>query len=238
MSDTTTYDRYFEEGSRLSGVPVAIYRTIARRESGGDPTLINPRTRATGLMQIMPVVREGWNRRVATPRGKVALREKDLLDPQTNVAVASWLMRDILTTFARFPGLFTDWDDRRSVELFIFGYHAGHYGLAKAVERMVSHGVTTKNIGLGDVLRVGKAIGAFPYAKDDPALLDTIAAYDRKTADLYFGTPTPRMTPSRPALAGTPRKAPGLGALLGLGAAVALGIAIAGKRREEGALAT
>jgi hypothetical protein len=232
--DFFMFDPLYEDASHISGVPVPLYRTIASRETGNDPTLVNPRTRATGLLQLLPVTWREWNNKIAIPRGDAPMDGQKLLEPQANVGVGSWLMTNILDMFQKHPGIKIDWKSIIFVELFVFAYHAGMYGADAAIKLVEASGLP---VTLDHVIAASKQNLAttFPYARKEPAMLDRIAAYDKVTAVLYDKTrdlkAPPRIAEAGPLRSRT-QTSSGAGALgAGLLAAV-VGVAVFGGKRK------
>ena len=127
------FDRIFDR--HRGSIPIEYLRALAMRESD-----MNPEERsgpAWGLMQIVEAVRTHYNQ----ARGTKHTRE-DLLDPEINVAIACWLLRLIIRSYAKHhpdvPHLRADWDNPRFAELVTFGWVAG-YSARGGVIRVVSY---------------------------------------------------------------------------------------------------
>lgn len=103
-------------------IPLAYMRALSTKESGMRPDARSGS--AWGLMQIVEVVRRDYNR-----AHQSSYRRTDLLDPSVNTAIAAWLLRTIIKSYARrhpdVPNLQADWDNLRFVELLTFGWNAG-----------------------------------------------------------------------------------------------------------------
>lgn len=117
---TRTFDPIFEEFGH--GLPLPYLRALAKRESD-----MNPRETtgpAWGLMQVVEVVRRDFNKTHGT-----SFARRDLLDPKTNVTIATWLLDLITRSYERnhpgVPNLQTDWNNPRFVELLTFGWNSG-----------------------------------------------------------------------------------------------------------------
>jgi soluble lytic murein transglycosylase len=78
-----------------NGVPVLLAMSIVRQESMFDPDAVS-RTRALGLMQLMPATAE----QVAGEMG-VEYAEERLFDPETNIRYGTWYLGKLI---GRFPG--------------------------------------------------------------------------------------------------------------------------------------
>lgn len=114
------FDAIFE---RYRGaVPLAYLRALVERESDGRPDV---RTgTAVGLMQVVPVVLDDYNKRHGT-----AYQSEHLVDPAINVAIGCELLRLIADSYRKnhphIPNLQTDWNNPPFVELLTFGWNAG-----------------------------------------------------------------------------------------------------------------
>jgi soluble lytic murein transglycosylase-like protein len=115
------FDALFERYGR--GLPVAYLRSLAKRESNLNPA--DQSGPAWGLLQVIEVVRLDYNKRHGTDHTRL-----DLLKPETNIAVASDLLRRIIASYQRnhprVPNMQTRWSNRRFVELLTFGWNAGY----------------------------------------------------------------------------------------------------------------
>ncbi|MFT3695817.1 MAG: transglycosylase SLT domain-containing protein [Kofleriaceae bacterium] len=103
-------------------VPLAYVRALVERESDGRP---NAQTgSAVGLMQIIPVVLDDYNKRHGS-----TYQIAQLIDPEINAAIGCELLRLIArsyrTNHARIANFQTDWSNPRFVELLTFGWNAG-----------------------------------------------------------------------------------------------------------------
>lgn len=116
-----TFDPIFEK-HRGADLPIEYLRALAMKESGMDPSARG--SSAWGILQIVEVVRSDYNRAHRTSHARARL-----LDPDTNVAIAAWLLRTIIASYqkhhADVPNLRPDWSNPRFVELLTFGWNAG-----------------------------------------------------------------------------------------------------------------
>jgi len=116
-----TFDAIFDK-HRGADLPIEYLRALAMKESGMDPSARG--SSAWGMLQIVEVVRADYNRTHHTshPRAR-------LLDANTNVTIAAWLLRTIIASYqkhhADVPNLRPDWSNPRFVELLTFGWNAG-----------------------------------------------------------------------------------------------------------------
>ncbi|MGN6105496.1 MAG: transglycosylase SLT domain-containing protein [Kofleriaceae bacterium] len=130
---TRRFDPVFE---RYRGaLPIEYLRALVERESSGQPAA---RTgSAIGLMQIIPVVLDDYNKRHGT-----TYKREHLVDPATNVAIGCELLRFIIESYRRnhprIPNLQPGWDNPRFAELLTFGWNAG-FSEAGGVGRVVRH---------------------------------------------------------------------------------------------------
>jgi hypothetical protein len=123
------FDRY--RGS----IPIEYVRALVARESSFNPLA---RTgSAIGLMQIVPVVREDYNKRHGTP-----YQPEHLYDPSINVAVGCDLLRRIVNGYRKYhpriANLQANWNNPRFVELLTLGWVAG-YSEAGGVGRVARY---------------------------------------------------------------------------------------------------
>lgn len=146
------FDRY--RGS----IPIEYLRALVARESSFNPLA---RTgSAMGLMQIVPVVREDYNKRHGTP-----YQPEHLYDPTINVAIGCDLLRRIGASYRthhpRITTLQPDWNNPRYVELLTFGWNAG-YSEAGGVGRVARYleGLGATDITIDQVAAHAKVAGA------------------------------------------------------------------------------
>lgn len=153
-----TYDATFAMHGR--GIPVAYLRALAMRESDLNPRQITGD--AVGLLQVIDVVRRGFNDRHGT-----AYERRDLYDPAINVAIASDALMRIAAAYDRnhpeVPNLRPDWDNPRFVELLTFGWNAGfseRAGVGLVATTLVAR--RQRDLTIDDIHRAAKAAGASP----------------------------------------------------------------------------
>jgi soluble lytic murein transglycosylase-like protein len=139
-------------------IPVEYMRALAMKESGMRPDAQSGP--AWGLMQIVEVVRRDYNRAHQT-----SYTRADLLDPSVNVAMAAWLLRTIITSYARrhpdVPNLQANWDNLRFVELLTFSWNGGWSeagGVGRVARYLKSRGEL--NITIDLVHQSARAAGA------------------------------------------------------------------------------
>lgn len=77
-----------------SGLDPALVAAVIRVESAFDHQAVSPRG-ALGLMQVMPATGE-W---VAAQMGMAGFSPADLHDPETNIAIGTWYLADLLRAF-------------------------------------------------------------------------------------------------------------------------------------------
>jgi membrane-bound lytic murein transglycosylase MltF len=129
-------------------LPVALLCALAFHESSFNPRDVNP-AGAYGLFQITRPALDGYNARHATNH-----EPADLLDPELNTTIAVDHLQRILATYAQHPALQTDWASRRFVELLVFGWNAGHNGVARIVARMEASGLSPDRITIDTVTQL------------------------------------------------------------------------------------
>ena len=93
IAKISDYEIYFENAGKHYNIPPALLKTIAKIESGGNPNAIRLNdngTRDYGLMQINSIhfkrLRE-WG-----------ISEQNIMDPQINIYVGSWLLSEHIKT--------------------------------------------------------------------------------------------------------------------------------------------
>lgn len=96
-------------------IPKVDLATIFDIESSGNPKAYNPKSKATGLGQITPIVLKDYNN--LNPDAKIAPVE--LFDPSINTNIASWYMN------VRIPQLLTHFKLADTVENRLAAYNAG-----------------------------------------------------------------------------------------------------------------
>ena len=97
-------------------------RALSKRESNQNPN--DQSGPAWGLMQVVEVVRNSWNKR----RPGEAISRQQLLDPVTNVRVASDLLNRIVAGYQKHPSknLKEDWSNPEFVNLVTAGWNSGY----------------------------------------------------------------------------------------------------------------
>lgn len=176
-----TFDPIFARHRR--DLPIEYLRALAMKESGMDPRASSGPAR--GLLQITEVVRADFNRRHGT-----AITRAQLLDPDTNVRIATWLLRFIVDGYARnhadVPNMRTDWNNPRFAELVTFGWNAGPSeagGVGRVVGYLKRHGA--REIDLDTVHESARAAGAHAHLSN-PAKArwsrGVVALYQRERA--------------------------------------------------------
>lgn len=133
MPITRRFDSIFQ---RFRGsMPLAFMRALAYNESSMNP--MESRDPAWGLMQVVPVVRESYNQRFGT-----GYSQQDLLDPTTNVKIASDLLnriaRQYQATHGSDPNMRVNWRNPEFVKLVVAGWNSG-YSEAGGVGRVASY---------------------------------------------------------------------------------------------------
>lgn len=136
------FDRVFD---RYRGsIPIEYLRALVARESSFNHLALTGS--AIGLMQIVPVVRDDYNKRHGTP-----YQPEHLYDPSINVAIGCELLRIIIASYRknhpRIPNLQANWDNPRFAELLVFGWNAG-YSEAGGVGRVARY---LERLGMVDV---------------------------------------------------------------------------------------
>lgn len=153
-----TFDAVFALHGR--GLPVPYLRALALHESDMNPRATMSTSSAAGLLQVIDVVRSGFNARHGT-----AYERRDLFDPAINVTIASDLLARIAAAYERYhpevPNLRTDWSNPRFVELLTFGWNAGfseRAGVGLVASTLVAR--RQRDLTIDDIHRAAKAAGA------------------------------------------------------------------------------
>lgn len=139
-------------------IPIEYLRALVERESSGQPSV--RAGSAIGLMQIVPVVLDDYNKRHGTK-----YRSEHLNDPATNVAIGCELLRIIIESYRknhpRIRTLQADWNNPQFVELLTFGWNAG-FSEAGGVGRVARYleGLGAQDITIDQVAAHAKLAGA------------------------------------------------------------------------------
>lgn len=160
-----TFDVVFAQHG--GGIPVAYLRALAWHESRLDPRERSTKSSATGLLQIIDVVRRDHNRIHGT-----AFTRADLVDPIVNVTIGSSALRRIIKSYARnhprVPNLLEDWNNLRFVELVTQGWNGGwseRAGVGRVARYLVEQ-LGTTDLTAAVVHQHARAAGATSYLAD------------------------------------------------------------------------
>jgi hypothetical protein len=196
-----TYDDVFANHGR--GLPVAYLRALALHESDMRPRLSDGP--AWGLLQVIEVVREDYNKR---ERSNFA--RQDLLDPAVNVRIAASTLAVIIKSYAAnhpSPNMQTDWRNPQFVALLTFGWNAGwseRGGVGRVASFLEQRGA---DVTINSVFDAAKAAGASPHLCNPMKL-----AFAKQVTRQYFAEladeermieiedPPKRATSDRPAV--------------------------------------
>lgn len=192
-----------------AGVPQKYLLALASRESSLDPTLVNPKSHATGLFQITESVLRDYNVQHAT-----TYQLADLTNPELATAIATWHIARIVKLLAKHPSTRPDFTSRRFVELLTFGWNAGQNGLAHLVGVLEEHGIRDERITVDAIREAATAAGKGPYLTDPNRV-----AWAKSVAALFLGD---RQRPLLASAEGVASAAPAAAAAVGL---AALGLA-------------
>lgn len=169
------FDRY--RGS----IPIEYLRALVARESSFNP--LARAGSAIGLMQIVPVVREDYNKRHGTP-----YQPEHLYDPTINVAIGCELLRHIIASYRRFhprvPNLQENWDNPRYAELVTFGWNAG-FSEVGGVGRVARYleGLGAVDVTIDQVAAHARAAGASKHLSNPAKVAwckSVVALYQRE----------------------------------------------------------
>ena len=173
----TVFDRY--RGS----IPIEYLRALVARESSFNASART--ASAIGLMQIIPVVLDDYNKRHGT-----AYQREHLVDPSINVAIGCELLRLIIAGYRRYhprvPNLQENWDNPRFAELLVLGWNAGFSeagGVGRVARYLEARG--TFDITIDRVHEHARAAGASKHLSN-PAKVrwckSVVALYLRERA--------------------------------------------------------
>ncbi|MGH2907575.1 MAG: hypothetical protein ACRDKI_12515 [Solirubrobacterales bacterium] len=197
-----TYDEVFDRYGR--GLPVAYLRALALHESDMRPRLADGPS--WGLLQVIEVVREDFNR-----RERANFTRQDLLDPAINVMIAASAIALIVKSYAAnhpsTPNLQPDWRNPQFVALVTFGWNAGwseRGGVGRVASFLEQRGA---DVTINSVFDAAKAAGASPHLSNPMKL-----AFAKQVTRQYFAeladeerlieieTPVARAPSDRPAV--------------------------------------
>ena len=171
-----TYDDVFAIRGR--GLPVPYLRALALHESDLRPRLADGP--AWGLLQVIEVVREDFNR-----RERANYTRQDLLDPAVNVTIAAsaiaLIARSYATNHPSSKNMVTDWRNPQFVALVTFGWNAGwseRAGVGRVVSYLEQRGV---DVTINSVFDAAKAAGASPHLSNPVKL-----AWCKQVTRQYF----------------------------------------------------
>jgi hypothetical protein len=160
-----------------AGVPQKYLYALASRESSLDPTLVNPKSRATGLFQITSTVVRDYNAHHGT-----AYTLEELVNPELATVLATWLISRIVKLLAKHPSTRPDFTSRRFVELVTLAWNSGQNGVARLVGILEENGIPDSRITVDAVREAAIAAKAGPYLADPNRV-----AWAKSVAALYLG---------------------------------------------------
>jgi hypothetical protein len=138
---TTNFDPIFRR--HAGRIPIAFLRALTSKESGFQAHFAMPggSGAARGLLQVVGCVRADYNRRYKTD-----VTADELFDPDTNVAIATAVIRQIVAAYARHPSknLHEDWSNPEFVRLVLAGWNSGFSegaGVGHVASYLERHGI-------------------------------------------------------------------------------------------------
>lgn len=185
MPDNVThkFDDLLSKWGDRRAIPLAFLRALASRESDMNPRSGDEpgkkESSAKGLLQVIGVVREDYNEEFGTH-----YTPKDLFDPDINVKIATRTLGRIRDAYAKHRCLKPDWDSRRWVELYTFGWNAGYSeaaGVGFVVGKLEKDGLHCDDITIDTVSNHAGEFGASPYLTDEDKV-----RWCKGVASLYF----------------------------------------------------
>lgn len=170
-----------------SPVPPSFVLALIEGESGGNPKALNPRSGATGLLQITKSPIEGYNLRYQTGYGR-----QDMLEPEKNVRVGVWHLTQVVRGFEKnHPhSLSPDFTDPRYCALLAAAWNVGHSekaGLGKIVGALEKAGVEKERITVAAVFEAAPRIAGATRLFSDTERAVWASNVTRK----YFGQEEP-----------------------------------------------
>ena len=160
-------------------IPVPFLRALAKKESNFNPGENEPP--ALGLLQVVPEVREGYNKRKGTSYAR-----EDLFNPDINAAIASDLLNRIVIAFGKHPSpnMQEDWRNPEFVKLLLAGWNSGYSeagGVGRVASFLEARGMPVTH---DSVFANAAAAGATKHLSNASK-----KAWQRTVADLYFAQP-------------------------------------------------
>jgi hypothetical protein len=174
MALPRTFDAIF---ARYAGrLPVTYLRTLAKRESNLNPR--EAKDPAWGLMQVVPSVRESYNKRRGT-----SYTQSDLLDPDVNVKIASDLLNRIVVAYGkhRDPNLQENWHNPEFVALVTAGWNSGYSeaaGVGHVASYLEARGIPVTH---DNVFRYAGAAGGTKHLQNDAK-----RTWQKSVVDLFY----------------------------------------------------
>lgn len=183
---TRRFDHLFR--AHRGRLPVTFLRVLAKRESNMNPAeSVDP---AWGLMQVVPVVLEDYNRRHGTSYSRAAL-----LDPAVNVKIAADLLNRIVDAYEKHPdrNMKPDWSNPEFVKLVVAGWNSGYSeggGVGKVASYLEQRGIPVTH---DNVFAHSAAAGATRHLRNAAK-----KEWQRSVADLFYADGGPGMFENMP----------------------------------------
>ena len=160
-------------------LPVPFLRALSKRESNMNPS--ESKWPAYGLMQIVPIVRESYNRRHGTNYSHT-----DLLNPELNVKMATGLLNRIIKGYAKHPdpNMKPDFSNPEFVNLVVAGWNSGYSesgGVGRVARYLEARGIPVTH---DSVFANSAAAGATKHLRNP-----TKQRWQKSVTDLYFQQP-------------------------------------------------
>ena len=178
------YDSLFQQYGH--GLPVNFLRALSKKESDLNPN--ETQGPAWGLMQVVEVVRDGYNKRYGT-----SYLRSDLLNPRINVNIASELLKRIGDNYHRFhphtPNMQRDFSNPEYVKLLLAGWNSGYSeagGVGKVAKFLENSGIPVTH---DNVFAFAGAAGAALTLQNSAK-----QRWQRDVADLFYKEGGPNNT--------------------------------------------
>ncbi len=143
MSVSRKYDAIFEK--HRGQLPLAFVRSLAKKESNLNPESWRGKAgSARGILQVIPTVLDGYNE-----RHKTTYKRDDLFNPEVCTMIACDLLNRIITAYNKHPALQFNPEDKRYMQLLVWGWNAGYSeaaGVGYVVGTMEKSGISSERI--------------------------------------------------------------------------------------------
>ncbi len=177
MSLPKTYDPIFSKYA--GGMPIAFLRALSEKESGMNPSSADGA--AWGLLQVIPVVLQGYNDRYRTGYSR-----NDLLNADVNTKIAADLLLRIAKAYSKHPSqnMQPNFGNPEFVKLLLAGWNSGYSeggGVGKVASYLEARGIPVTH---DNVFAYADQAGATEYLQNSAK-----QNWQRGVANLYYAQP-------------------------------------------------